>query len=135
LHKFQKFVLSCHCCITFDRPSTLIAGLVQGSAGAVTRGKGQGLDLEPYLYSSDPDYPEMKVIYLLNCKLNIFLKNIVFQFSGLEFRYYCRQMINTSFGEVFNKDPDGNLTFSKLQSVPTTTPNGTLGGCFGLGPG
>ena len=43
------------------RPTPLVAGIISGAASLVTRGKGQSLDLDPYLYSYDPDYPELKV--------------------------------------------------------------------------
>ena len=41
--------------------SPLVAGVMGGTANLVTRGKGQSLELDPYLYTSDPDYPELKV--------------------------------------------------------------------------
>jgi hypothetical protein len=44
--------------------SPLVAGMIDGTANLVTRGKGQVLELNPYLYSSDPDYPELKVSWL-----------------------------------------------------------------------
>lgn len=43
------------------KPSALKAMLVKGGVAMVTRGFGQALILEPYLFSSDPDYPEMQV--------------------------------------------------------------------------
>ena len=41
--------------------SPLIPQLTKGTASLVTRGKGQSLLLEPYKYTIDPDYPELKV--------------------------------------------------------------------------
>ena len=35
--------------------------LVKGGVRSVTRGFGQAIVLEPYIYSEDPDYPEMQV--------------------------------------------------------------------------
>ena len=34
---------------------------MEGTANFVTRGKGQQIDLSPYLYSFDPDFPEHEV--------------------------------------------------------------------------
>ena len=41
--------------------------MMEGTANFVTRGKGQQIDLSPYLYSFDPDFPEdeVKMIYIL----------------------------------------------------------------------
>ena len=39
----------------------LLAQLQKGTAGLVTRGKGQSLLLEPYRFTMDPDYPDMGV--------------------------------------------------------------------------
>lgn len=50
---------------TVSRPSPLVAGIIDGAADLVTRGKGQTLDLEPYLYTFDPDYPELQVSSLV----------------------------------------------------------------------
>ena len=49
------------------KPSSLKAMLVKGGVTMVTRGFGQALILEPYLYSSDPDYPDMQVNTALTC--------------------------------------------------------------------
>ena len=64
-------------------------------------------------------------------------KKLLFQFNGIEFRYFCRQMTSNLEGETLPVDPDGNLTYTNLQPIPSTAwrPNGTQGGCFGLGPG
>ena len=35
--------------------------MMEGTANFVTRGKGQQIDLSPYLYSFDPDFPEDEV--------------------------------------------------------------------------
>ena len=45
-------------------PSPISVSMVEGTANFVTRGKGQQIDLSPYLYSFDPDFPEDKVITL-----------------------------------------------------------------------
>ena len=42
-------------------PTPLIANLLEGDLNYITRGKGQFLNLEPSLWSLDPDYPELKV--------------------------------------------------------------------------
>ena len=39
-------------------PTPLIARVIDGDLSYVTRGTGQLLNLEPNLYSYDPDYPE-----------------------------------------------------------------------------
>ena len=46
-------------------PTPLVPALVGGSLSYITRGKGQFLNLEPYLFSYDPDYPEDKVRFKL----------------------------------------------------------------------
>ena len=59
------------------KASPLVAGLISGTANLVTRGKGQTLELDPYLYSSDPDYPELKVGQLQICFIS-FVENLLF---------------------------------------------------------
>ncbi len=44
-------------------------------------------------------------------------------------------MTSTLAGETIPVGSDGNFTYKNLQTIPTSRPNGTLGGCFGLGPG
>jgi hypothetical protein len=43
-------------------PSELVAKMIEGAASFVTRGKGQSMQLDPYLYSFDPDFPQLEVI-------------------------------------------------------------------------
>ena len=43
------------------KKSSLKAMLVKGGVSLVTRGFGQSITLEPYIYSEDPDYPDMQV--------------------------------------------------------------------------
>ena len=38
--------------------------MAEGTANFVTRGKGQQIDLSPYLYSYDPDFPDDKVHFI-----------------------------------------------------------------------
>ena len=40
------------------KPSPLTAMLIQGGVSLMTRGKGQSVVLEPFLFSEDPDFPE-----------------------------------------------------------------------------
>ena len=58
------------------RPTPLVAGIISGAASLVTRGKGQSLDLDPYLYSYDPDYPELKVSYMVIVHSTAFSRDI-----------------------------------------------------------
>ena len=44
-------------------PSDLLAQMIESTANLVTRGKGQSLALDPYLYSYDPDFPELRVCF------------------------------------------------------------------------
>ena len=48
--------------------------MAEGTANFVTRGKGQQIDLSPYLYSYDPDFPDDKVYFI---KLGLLNKNWV----------------------------------------------------------
>ena len=48
--------------------------LVKGGVTYITRGFGQFVNLEPYLYSEDPDYPDKK--YDGKLKLSYFHKFI-----------------------------------------------------------
>ena len=41
--------------------SPLVAAFFEGPVSLVTRGEGQELFLQPYKYSSDPDYPDLDV--------------------------------------------------------------------------
>ena len=41
--------------------SPLKVMLIKGAVSAVTRGYGQSILLEPYIFSEDPDFPEMQV--------------------------------------------------------------------------
>ena len=50
--------------------------LVKGGVSLITRGFGQSVVLEPYLYSVDPDYPEK-------------------QYQDMEFRWFCKQESET----------------------------------------
>ncbi len=45
------------------QPSPLVAKLIDATANLVTRGKGQIMQLDPELYSYDPDYPELEVMF------------------------------------------------------------------------
>ena len=99
-------------------PSELVVKLIEANADLVTRGKGQTLSLDPYLYSYDPDYPE-----LLS--------------EGLEFRWYCRMMTDSLNGEPFPLDNDGQRIYneSALINIPDSRQQNIDGGCFGDGPG
>ena len=58
--------------------SPLVGGIIGGTANLVTRGKGQTLDLEPYLNSFDPDYPELTVSgNLKNLEDGIFVQSLI----------------------------------------------------------
>ena len=52
------------------KASPLRAMLIKGGVSMVTRGFGQSIVLEPYIYSQDPDYPEMQVGHIF--KLEFF---------------------------------------------------------------
>ena len=101
-------------------PSNLVAKLIGATANLVTRGKGQSIMMEPYLYSLDPDFPDDG-------------------FSGLEFRWFCRMMSSATQGESYPLDGDDRLYDpNDLIPIPiadVTVVNGTEGGCFGTGPG
>ncbi|XP_076049258.1 polycystin-1-like protein 2 [Oratosquilla oratoria] len=92
-------------------PSVLKVSLIQGALSVITRGPGQVIDLEPYKFTEDPDYPDDKVF---------------------EFTWFCRSEDDPSF------PMDGialreihNLKVNPLfQSSPDKGP-----GCFGDGPG
>ena len=75
-------------------PSDLVALMIDSTANLVTRGEGQTLALDPYLYSFDPDYPEL-------------------QDSGLEFRWFCRMMVDPLNGEEFPADPNGDRLYNE----------------------
>ena len=95
-------------------PTPLIAAMIDGPAGLITRGWGQVVSLQPYLYSYDPDEPELGS-------------------EGLEFRYFCKEE-----GEAWIMDPDNvtQLLYDEqdLIDIPGTFLN-MSGGCFGDGPG
>ena len=55
------------------KKSPLKSQLIKGGVSLVTRGTGQSLTLEPYLYSVDPDWPDQG-------------------YDGMEFRWFCRQI-------------------------------------------
>ena len=42
-------------------PSPVQGMLIKGGVTLITRGYGQTVTLEPYLYAEDPDYPSMQV--------------------------------------------------------------------------
>jgi hypothetical protein len=54
------------------KASPLKAMLMKGGVSMVTRGFGQALVLEPYIYSEDPDYPEMQVEIINMDFINLF---------------------------------------------------------------
>ena len=43
------------------KKSPLKGMMIQGGVSMITRGRGQSLELEPYLYAEDPDFPEHQV--------------------------------------------------------------------------
>ena len=43
------------------KKSPLKGMMIKGGVSMITRGKGQSLSLEPYLYAEDPDFPEERV--------------------------------------------------------------------------
>ena len=51
-------------------PSDLLAQMIESTANLVTRGKGQSLALDPYLYSYDPDFPELRVCFYFLSLMN-----------------------------------------------------------------
>ena len=53
--------------------------MAEGTANFVTRGKGQQIDLSPYLYSYDPDFPDDKVHFIKPVLLD--KNNVSFIFS------------------------------------------------------
>ena len=59
--------------------------MAEGTANFVTRGKGQQIDLSPYLYSYDPDFPDDKVYFI---KLGLLDKNL---------RYFHKYLHNFNF--------------------------------------
>ena len=63
--------------------------LVKGGVTYITRGFGQFVNLEPYLYSEDPDYPDKK--YDGKFKRNYFDKLLTIKKLGMEFRWFCKQ--------------------------------------------
>lgn len=99
-------------------PSPLVVKLVDANADLITRGKGQTLALDPYLYSFDPDYP-------------------LLQDQGLEFRWFCRKMVNSQTGETLPLDENGQRSYnvSALINIPDQRPTNVDDGCFGTGPG
>ena len=99
-------------------PSELVAKIIDANADLVTRGKGQTLALDPYLYSYDPDFP-------------------LLQDEGLEFRWFCRMMTDSLTGEPLPLDNLGKRIFnsSNLINIPETKQSNVNGGCFGTGPG
>ena len=46
--------------------SELIGMIVKGGISMLSRGRGQSITLEPYLYAEDPDYPEDQVFICEN---------------------------------------------------------------------
>ena len=44
------------------KKSPLRGMMIKGGVSMLTRGFGQTLSLEPYLYAEDPDYPELQVM-------------------------------------------------------------------------
>ena len=45
-------------------PTPLVPAMLESALSYITRGSGQFLNLEPYLFTYDPDYPEDKVLLL-----------------------------------------------------------------------
>ena len=120
--------------------------LVKGGVSLITRGAGQTVLLEPYLYAKDPDYPDKT-------------------YEGMEFRWFCRKLSET-YPMDDSVDPPVLLYQSKLRNYKTLVviffmitdgsfiPENKLtddqltaneeevgsenfqeGGCFGRGPG
>ena len=103
--------------------------LIKGGVTLITRGFGQTVTLEPYLFAEvntvplhaifissyqDPDYPEL-------------------QCDGMEFRWFCRQL-----GEQWPADPEsgspGALLYEDGDFIPNDRLPDVAGGCFGNGP-
>lgn len=100
-------------------PSDLVVKMIDATADLVTRGRGQTLTLEPYLYSSDPDFPNDKD-------------------KGFEYQWFCRMMDDSQNGEDWPLDDNDQMVYnvSDLLTVPRyETPPNIDGGCFGSGPG
>ena len=45
------------------KKSPLKGMMIKGGVTLITRGRGQSLELEPYLYAEDPDYPDEQVLH------------------------------------------------------------------------
>ena len=116
------------------KKSPLKSQLIKGGVSLVTRGTGQFLTLEPYLFSVDPDWPDQG-------------------YDGMEFRWFCRQIkpkkekwcnflcpegedqLWFSNGDLV---PPTRRTADELEKVRNQTNNVAIyqeGGCFGAGPG
>ncbi len=116
-------------------PTPLKVSFFSGPQTYITRGRGQQLRLEPYLYSFDPDHPEEKVCK----KYAFFVLNPINNFPqavGLEFRWFCRQVNAFPQNESYptNETRNGNLWGNGV-FIPNHTPPDVDGGCFGTGPG
>jgi hypothetical protein len=111
--------------------SPLKCGLIKGGVSLVTRGAGQSLLLEPFLYSQDPDWPDQG-------------------YEGMEFRWFCRQTTETWCNfrcpegvdqllyENGDVAPPARRLPAELQEIEATVNNTAVyqkGGCFGAGPG
>ena len=97
-------------------PSDLLVKMSEGGADLITKGRDDGeIILEPYRYSYDPDFPELKD-------------------DGLDFRWYCK-MEDESWPKDSNNNIDYNI--SALINIPVldSSPANDKGGCFGTGPG
>ena len=71
--------------------------MAEGTANFVTRGKGQQIDLSPYLYSYDPDFPDDKVYFI----------KWGGDGGGIEIRYFHKYFHNFNFESywVFSNSP------------------------------
>ena len=116
------------------KKSPLKSQLIKGGVSLVTRGTGQFLTLEPYLFSVDPDWPDQG-------------------YDGMEFRWFCRQIKpkKEKWCNFLCPEGEDQLWFSNGDLVPPTrrtadqleklrnqTNNVAIyqeGGCFGAGPG
>ena len=116
------------------KKSPLKSQLIKGGVSLVTRGTGQFLTLEPYLFSVDPDWPDQG-------------------YNGMEFRWFCRQIKpkKEKWCNFLCPEGEDQLWFSNGDLVPPTrrtadeleklrnqTNNVAIyqeGGCFGAGPG
>ena len=67
--------------------------LIKGGVALITRGFGQTVSLEPYLYAEDPDYPEK-------------------QYDGMEFRWFCRQLT-----EEYPTTENGSLLYEGSKNL------------------